>query len=179
MSSTYSDRRLRVYEDCFNEYRAQYVNYKKHYLAANILNHAHSALSIYSTVAGSVLFVMIVYVFRSSDPGVLTPLSLLLSASIAATSFISVFVDWDEKSSTYYREGQRHQNLFKEFNHLVKIRMPDPDENDSDLEQRQLELVEKKNDLNMETPQLSQHWYRVLKFREDLDWTRPPLSEQR
>lgn len=180
MSSTqYSDRRSRVYKDCFNEYRAQYINYQKYYLAANTLSNAHSALNIYGTVAGAGLLVLITWIFRASDPGVWTPISLIISASISVSSFISFSVDWEDRSETYYREGQKHQNLFKEFNHLVKIRMPDPSESDSNLEARYKDLVDDKNELNMNTFQLAQVWYKLLRLRKDLDWDSPPLHELR
>lgn len=178
MSNTqYSNRRERIYEDCFNEYRAQYINYQKYYLAANILSKAHTALNVYGTVAGAGLLVLIAWIFRAQDPGIWTPISLIISASISASSFVSFSVDWKDRSNTYYREGQKHQNLFKKFNYLVKIRMPDINETDSDLENRYKELVEKKNEVNMETSQLAQFWFKLLSFREDLDWTRPPLEE--
>jgi len=180
MSSTqYSNRRKRVYKNSFNEYRAQYINYQKYYLAANTLSYAHSALNIYGTVAGAGLLVLITWILRASDPGVWTPISLIISASISASSFISFSVDWEDRSEIYYREGQKHQNLFKEFNYLAKIRMPDPSENDPDLETRYKELVDDKNELNMRTSQLAQFWYKLLGFRNDLDWNRPPLHELR
>jgi len=180
MSSTqYSDRRTRVYEDCFNEYRAQYINYQKYYFAANALSNAHSALNIYGTVAGAGLLVLIAWIFRAAEPGVWTPISLIISASISVSSFISFSVDWEERSEIYYREGQKHQNLFKKFNYLVKIRIPDPSENDSDLEDRHEELIDEKNELNMDTSQLAQFWYKLLAFRKDLDWSRPPLHKLR
>ncbi|MFC6953509.1 hypothetical protein [Halorubellus litoreus] len=178
MSSTqYSNRRNRIYKDCFNEYRAQYINYQKYYLAANVLSNAHSALNIYGTVAGAGLLVLIAWIFRASDPGVWTPISLIAAASISVASFISFSVDWEDRSNTYYREGQKHQELYKNFNYLLKIRMPDPNENDSDLETRYKELVKNKNDLNMETSQIAQFWYKLLGLREDLDWERPPLHK--
>ncbi|MFW6272403.1 MAG: hypothetical protein ACOC2U_01325, partial [bacterium] len=95
------------------------------------------------TVAGAGLLVLIAWIFRSSDPGVWTPISLIISASISASSFLSFSVDWEDRSNTYYREGQKHQNLFKKFNYFVKIRLPDPSESDSDLEDRYKKLVEK------------------------------------
>lgn len=176
-STQYSNRRTRIYKDCFNEYKAQYINYQKYYLAANVLSNARSALNVYGTVAGAGLLVLIAWIFRASDPGVWTPISLILSASISVSSFLSFSVDWEDRSNIYYREGQNHQNLYKKFNYLVKIRMPDPSENDRDLEDRYKELIENKNDLNMETSQLDQFWYKLLKFRKDLDWDRPPLHE--
>jgi hypothetical protein len=136
-------------------------------------------LNIYGTLAGAVLLVVIAWIFRASDPEVWTPISLIISASISVSSFISFSVDWEDRSETYYREGQRHQNLFKEFNYLVKIRMPDPSEDDSELENRYKDLVDDKNDLNMETSQLTQFWYKLLGLRNDIDWHRPPLHELR
>ena len=57
--------------------------------------------------------------------------------------------------------------------------MPDPSENDSDLEDRHEELIDEKNELNMDTSQLAQFWYKLLAFRKDLDWSRPPLHKLR
>lgn len=178
-SSQYSDRRVRIYNDCFKEYRAQYINYKKYYLAANILSNAHSALSLYATVAGAGLLVLIAWIFNTPDQTAWNSISLIISASISASSFISFTVDWGEKSNTYYREGQEHQNLFKKFNHLIKVRMPDPTEDDSDLEARYRELVEEKNEINMRTSQVDQVWYKILDFTDDLDWECRPLDEMK
>jgi hypothetical protein len=97
--------------------------------------------------------------------------------------------DYERKHVRYYRIGQRFDDLYTEMDYLIKVRLPDPDEDDDELAKRCRELVNRKDDLNGSAPQISENWYRKLQAEErdedagddgdPLTWNQPDLDELR
>lgn len=105
--------------------------------------------------------------------------SFVLSALVAASSYVNSSANFYGQSNVYYNAGQIHHNLFSEMDHMVKVRFPDPSEDVSQIEEDCRELISRKNELNESTPQLPDKWYRKLRQERDVDWKPRNLTEIR
>ncbi|MFB6235483.1 MAG: hypothetical protein ABEH81_14025 [Halopenitus sp.] len=179
MTDTYQDRRRNLWDLVFDEYRAQWINYRKYYLASDWLGKWGNRIHYLTTIASSLLLAVIGAAATYSLPDWFSMITLLLSAATASLAIVSMVGKWQLKSNQYYNAGQQHQELYKEFDYFVKVRLTDKDEETSELEKEAKSLIEKKNDLNEATPQLHTRWFEKLKSKRDTEWEQPSLEDLR
>lgn len=180
MSSTpgFSDERNRLYFRILREYRAQYINKKKYYLAGDCFQSKGKFFDFLTTVVASVLLVVILSIVQNQNSGSLGLLPLALSTAVAALSYTNALGAWQSTSTEYYNSGQVHGSLFDEFEEIVKERFPDPDEDDKVLKKECEQLLKRKEELNQATSQLSSKWYHRLMEKEDgVKWDKKSLDE--
>jgi hypothetical protein len=176
----YGNKREKLWNRVFEEYRSQYVNYRKYYLASDVLGKRGQYLNYLTTVISSLLLAVVGAASTiTSTPNWFNGLALILAAFTAALSIMVSFGRWQLKSNQYYNSGQQHQNLFKEIEFFVEIEMPDDDKDIEYLEKKTKELIEKKNTLNEATPQLHTKWFNKLKKQRDINWDQPSLEEMK
>lgn len=185
----YSKKRYRTYEWFFTEYNHQWINYKKFYLASSAYKKRAKYLNYGIGVTGSAVVVIILAIVKGIQPELLTPFALGASLLVGLLSATDSVGDYERKYVRYYRIGQRFDDLYTEMDYLVKVRLPDPDEDDEELAKRCRELVDRKDDLNGSAPQISEKWYRKLQEEErdegaedegdPLKWDRPDLNKLR
>jgi hypothetical protein len=68
------------------------------------------------------------------------------------------------------------QRVYHEFHKFVTVRLPDPNEDITELEQRYDELLERKHTVNESVPQLGEKWFDRAK-EDRSTWEPKPLSE--
>lgn len=177
---SYELRRRKLWNRIFEEYRSQYVNYRKYYLASDVLGERGTYLNYFTTIVSSLLLAVVGAAATSvNTPSWFNMLALILAATTAALSIVVSFGKWQLKSNQLYNSGQQHQNLFKEIEYFVEIEMPDKNKDVEDLEEKAKCLIERKNQLNEATPQLHTKWFEKLKEQRDIDWDKPTLEEVR
>lgn len=179
MSTEYDHRRQRLWDLVFAEYRAQWINYRKYYLASDKLGKKGRLIRYSTTVVSSLLLALIGATATYSLPSWFSALTLILSAVTAGLAITGTVAKWQLKSNQYYNSGQQHQKLYKKFDYFVKVRLADLDENTDQLEEDARQLIDKKNDLNEATPQLHTKWFQKLKEKRDLQWEQPSLIDIR
>jgi len=176
---SYNRRRRKLWDLFFDEYRSQYINYRKYYLASDVLGKRGNILDYLTTVFSAILLAIIGAIASLGTPEWYNILLLILAAITSGLSIINTFGQWQLKSNEYYNAGQQHQELFKEIEYFVEVELPDENEEITYLENRAQELINKKNNLNKATPQLHTKWFDKLKKRRDIDWNQPTLEELR
>jgi len=177
VADSYESRRQNLWDLIFDEYRAQWINYRKYYLASDELGKWGRRIKYLTTVASSLLLAVIGAAATYSLPGWFSGVTLLLSAITASLAITSTVAKWELKSNQYYNAGQQHQELYKDIDYFVKVRLPDNDEELSQLEKDAMSLVERKNNLNEATPQLHTKWFKKLKKERDTEWEQPSLED--
>lgn len=179
MSRGYSEKRERLYNWFFRQYRAQNINYRKYYKASEGARKWGWVFGNFSTVGGGILLILIGGILTGEVGSWATLASFVLSALVAASSYVNSSANFYGQSNVYYNAGQIHHNLFSEMDHMVKVRFPDPSEDVSQIEGDCRELISRKNELNESTPQLPDEWYRKLRQERDVDWKPRSLTEIR
>lgn len=179
MTNAYEPRRRNLWDLIFDEYRAQWINYRKYYLASDKLGKWGRWIQYATTLFSALLLAVIGAAATYRTPDWFSTLTLFLSAITASLAIAGSVAKWTLKSNQYYNAGQQHQALYKELNHFVKVRLPDEDESIEQLEYDALKLILRKNDLNEATPQLHTRWFQMLKKQRDTDWDQPSLEELR
>lgn len=169
----YSKRRRRLYQIAYDQCAKQYINYHKFYTASRAMEYWSIVLKYFTAVLGAILLAILSRLWpepQFNRVGILVVLSVL----IAGGALINSIENWDTKSHIYHNYGQRHQELFEEFRKLVRLKIPDTDEEYEDLEDETYELLEEKESLSKLTPQISSIWYRI--FQREINLNRDPSS---
>ncbi|WP_435158075.1 hypothetical protein [Haladaptatus sp. DFWS20] len=178
----FSKRRIRLYHWFFKEYNNTYINYEKYYKASDYYKKWAKRLNLAVTVVSASIVFIVLATIKGAFPNIFTPVALMLSLVTGVLSFVDAVGDFERKYIQYYNAGQCHDDLYSEFDKMVKIKLPDNSEKDEDLEARCDELIEKKNELNSLTPQLDSKWYDKLieeRGKDAVHWKPTPLKEMR
>lgn len=130
-------------------------------------------------MGGGLLLVLIGAILTDEVGSWATLLSLLLSAIVAASSYINSSSNFYELSNVYYNSGQIHQDLFLEMDHVVKEKFPDNSVSDDQLEEECMDLIDRKSSLNEATPQLPDKWHNLLRHDRNVNWEPKELEEIR
>lgn len=162
--SNYSEARRRLYKRILSRHRAQYINYEKFYLASDCTK-SKGKLFDYATAifAGLLLYTILQSGGQLQEN---SSVLYLLSGATAILSVVAVVGDWQSKASEYYNTGQIQQDLYQELDHMVKERLPDPSEADSDLSEACDRLLQRQSEINRTAPHLSQKWYYRVMYRD-------------
>ncbi len=177
-SNSFSDERRRLYHRVLHEYRAQYINYEKYYLASDCLSSKGKLFDLITTLFAAVLLILISGLTRGLEAAVVDIVVLFFSASTAALSFATTIGSWKPLATEYFKAGQIHNNLYSDFDEMVKERLPDPEESDEKLKEDCDILLQRKDELNRATPQLDSKWYfRLLERENGVEWDRKSLEE--
>lgn len=177
-SSTYTNERKRLYKRFAHHYRSQYINYEKYYLASDCIKTKGKVFDWATTLVAAILLILISGAVRGLEASIIDVVILLLSAAVAALSFATAIGGWKRLASEYYKAGQIHDDLYSEFDKMVKERLPDPNEDDKELKKDCEMLLKRKEELNKATPQLASKWYYRLMERDDgLEWEEKSLTD--
>lgn len=180
MSQSFSDRHRRLYRWFFKEYNNQYINYEKYYSASDHYQKRAKQVRWGTGLLSTVVIILVLGIVQGFQPNILTPLAIATSLLTGAISLIGSIGDYERKYIIYYNSGQEHDDLYSEFDRMVKVELPEPGVDYNDLEKKCNELVEEKDRLNGLTPQLESRWYEQLIKERGYDavhWEPQPLEK--
>lgn len=146
-----------------SRHRAQYINYEKYFLVAASKKKTGHLFDYLTTIVAAIL---LYFISQSTPKGALNPWVVFLAGTTAVLSFASVVGGWNSTANECYKAGQLHHSLYREFDEMVKEKLPDPDNSYDDLKGECEELLDKQFRLNKATPQLSSKWYHRIKYRD-------------
>jgi len=163
MASSHSDEKKRLYKRMLSRHRAQYINYEKYFLVAASKKKTGHLFDYLTTIVAALL---LYFVSQSTSSDVLDPWVIFLAGTTAVLSFANVVGNWNSTANECYKAGQLHHSLYRDFDEMLKEKLPDPNNNYSDLKPECEALLDKQFRLNMATPQLSSKWYYRIMYRD-------------
>lgn len=163
MSQRHSSDKRRLYKRMLSRHRAQYINYEKYFLVAASKKKTGHFFDYLTTIVAALLLYLIT---QSTSANSLNPWVTLLAGGTAVLSFASVVGGWESTASECYKSGQLHQDLYRDFDEMVKEKIPNPNNNYSDVKDECEELLDQQFQLNKATPQLSSKWYYRILYRD-------------
>lgn len=110
----------------------------------------------------------------------LTPVAIAASLLTGVISLVGAIGDFEKKYIRYYNPGQEHDDLYSQFDKMVKVELPEPGADFDELEKECERLIEKKDELNGLAPQLESRWYDELieeRGKAAVHWDPKPLEE--
>lgn len=180
MGKSFSDRQRRLYQWFFEEYNKQYINYEKYYRASDYHQKRAKQIRWGTGVLSSIIIILVLAIVQGFHSDVLTPVAIAASLLTGTVSLVGSIGDFERKCITYYNSGQEHDDLYTEFENMIKVEIPDPNANIEELEEECERLVNRKDELNGLTPQLEGRWYQKLKDERGYDsihWDPQPLEK--
>ena len=182
MNSPFSDEHRRLYRWFFKEYNNQYINYEKYYEASDHYQRRAKQVRWGTGILSSLIIIFVLAIVQGIHPDFLTSAAVGLSLLTGAISLIGSIGDFERKYITYYNSGQEHDDLYSEFDKMIKVKLPDPNANLDELQEECDRLIEKKDELNGLTPQLEGRWYDKMieeRGKEAVHWDPQSLEEMR
>lgn len=182
MSNSFSDKHRRLYQWFFEEYNKQFINYEKYYEASEHYRKRAKQVRRWTGILSSLTVILVLGIVQGFNPDILTPTAVGTSLLTGVISLVGSIGDFERKYIIYYNSGQYHDDLYTEFENMIKVKLPDPSADIDRLEEECKRLVEEKDELNGLTPQLEERWYeKMIKERgEDaVHWDSQPLEEMK
>lgn len=181
-SDNFSERHRRLYAWFFKEYNNEYINYEKYYRASKYYQKRAKQVRWGVGLLSATVVILVLAIVKGIRPDLLTPIAIGASLGTGVISLVGSIGDFERKYITYYNSGQEHDDLYTEFDNMIKVKLPDPDADYESLENECKRLVDKKDELNGLTPQLEGRWYDKLieeRGKDAVHWDRQPLEKMR
>ncbi|SMO81571.1 hypothetical protein [Halorubrum cibi] len=182
MTSSFSDKHHRLYRWFFEEYNKQYINYEKYYEASEHYRWRAKQVRWGTGILSSLIIIIVLTIVQGFYQNILTPVVVGLSLLTGVISLIGSIGDFERKYIIYYNSGQEHDDLYSEFDNMIKVRLPDPSADFDELKEECDRLVEEKDELNGLTPQLEERWYNKMveeRGEDAVHWDPQPLEKMR
>jgi hypothetical protein len=182
MSNSFSNRHRRLYQWFFEEYNKQYINYEKYYEASEHYRKRAKQVRLGTGILSSLIVILVLGIVQGFHPDILTQIAVGTSLLTGVISLVGSIGDYERKHIKYYNSGQEHDDLYTDFDNMIKVKLPNPSANIAELEEECKRLVDEKDELNGLTPQLEERWYnKMIKERgkEAVHWEPQPLEEMK
>ena len=163
MTDSLSNKHRRLYRWFFEEYNKQYINYEKYYEASEHYRQRAKLVRLGTGILSSLIVILVLAIVQGFHPDILTPTAIAASLLTGAISLFGSIGNFEKKYIIYYNSGQEHDDLYTDFEKMIKVKLPDPSADFDELEKECERLVEKKDKLNGLTPQLEERWYNKMK----------------
>jgi hypothetical protein len=162
------DQRQRIYEKALEEKNNVIWTMRRYYFASKALG----LFAIGSEWLTLIFAGVLLYGLRLGqvDP----PLMAALSIFIGVIALIKAYHHPQRESKTYYRQGQKFQELYDEVCYFIDLEIMDEDAQHNQLREELELLSQERHELNQDAPQLAGVWYWILKRR--LEWVYDPLD---
>lgn len=180
MTSSFSDKHRRLYRWFFEEYNKQYINYEKYYEASEHYRQRAKQVRLGTGILSSLIVILVLAIVQGFHPDILTPTAVGTSLLTGVISLVGSIGDFERKYIIYFNSGQEHDDLYTDFENMIKVKLPDPSADFDELEEECKKLVEKKDELNGLTPQLEERWYKKMieeRGKDAVHWDPHPLEE--